>query len=142
MNSGVILGKTGKEIVTDSTNENVLVCGPCRCGKGANTVIPTLKTFQKSVFAIDWHGEASWFSINDRKKMGQDVFVISPEESDDLSNFASFNPLEEIDKETEITDAMTISLLLLIEEFVSVLISRSLPSLSLKSIHKVSSSRR
>lgn len=45
--------------------------------------------------------------------MGQDVFVISPEESDDLSNFASFNPLEEIDKETEIRDAMTISLLLL-----------------------------
>jgi type IV secretory pathway TraG/TraD family ATPase VirD4 len=110
VNSGVILGKLQKNIIIDEADENILVCGPCRCGKGVNNVIPTLKVYQHSVFVIDWHGEASRYSIENQKKLGHEIFIISPEDFlvEDLG-FSSFNPLDEIRKESEISDAKMIA---------------------------------
>jgi type IV secretion system protein VirD4 len=116
LKDGIVLGKNNKTIIIDQSKDNILLCGPCRCGKGVNTVIPTLKNFHKSVFAIDWHGEASHFCADDRRKMGQKAFIISPGEDDHdahPSKFAAFNPLDEIRKECEISDAEVISLALI-----------------------------
>lgn len=111
--SGIVLGKQ-KNIVINESDNNFLICGPCRCGKGVNNVIPTLKVYQDSVFVIDWQGEASRYSLENRKKMGHEIFIVSPEEYlEGEPNFSSFNPLNEIRKESEISDAKMIASILL-----------------------------
>lgn len=75
--------------------EHVMAVAPTRSGKGVSLVVPTLLTWQHSVFVLDIKGENWLLSAGWRnKELGQPVFRFDP--SDSSERGAHYNPLEEI----------------------------------------------
>lgn len=54
---GVVLGRIGRTVVRDNADTHTLVIGPSRAGKGENTVIPTLLSWQGGAIVYDPKGE-------------------------------------------------------------------------------------
>lgn len=80
VSTGVVLGisQDGKVMISDGP-ENVLVMGPARCGKGANTVIPTSLIWKGSAFFLDYKGEIWHLTSGYRKNvLRQEVIKIDP----------------------------------------------------------------
>lgn len=55
--SGVVIGASNGQPLIDSSMKPVAVLGPCRSGKGASIVVPSLLTWRESAVVIDVHGE-------------------------------------------------------------------------------------
>lgn len=72
--------------------ENVLCYGPPRSGKGAGLVVPTLLSWEHSVFVTDLRGELYQLTSGLRHALGQRVYRFAPGETDS----ACWNPLDEI----------------------------------------------
>jgi type IV secretion system protein VirD4 len=54
---GVVIGRTGRHILRFCGEENVLVCGPERSGKGTGVFIPTLLESTGHVVVVDVRGQ-------------------------------------------------------------------------------------
>jgi type IV secretion system protein VirD4 len=54
---GVVLGRIGRTVVRDDAATHTLIVGPTRSGKGENTVIPTLLSWQGGAIIYDPKGE-------------------------------------------------------------------------------------
>ena len=75
---GVVLGKANGRILRHNGPEHVGLVGPTRCGKGVSNIIPTLQTWQGSVFVLDIKGENFDLTSGYRAHMGHRVLCFNP----------------------------------------------------------------
>lgn len=118
-NSGVMIGKVGREYIQAKENDHVLVFAPCRSGKAVGIVIPTLFSYKESVVVLDLNLEKFDITAGYRKNaLGQEVFLFNPyADGLDLDGAAPkrkthrYNPLSSIPKtgESRIKDILSIA---------------------------------
>ncbi len=90
--------------------EHVLCFAPSRSGKGVALMLPTLFTWQESVVVLDVKGEGWALTSGWRKNYAKNK-VLRFDATDDTENGVHFNPLEEIQINTEhdVADAQIIA---------------------------------
>ena len=88
---GVVIGKLGNKLLRLGGDSHLLTVAPTRSGKGVGQIVPTLLTYKGSAFVLDVKGENYALTAEQRRKMGQKVIVIDPE---NLERSARFNPLD------------------------------------------------
>lgn len=82
------------EVLRDGANTHIFGFCPTRSGKGTGMVIPTLLTWNQSVFVNDPKGEAWALTSGFRKHAGQEVIKFEPDCQD--GSGARWNALDEI----------------------------------------------
>jgi type IV secretion system protein VirD4 len=101
---GRVLGRLKGKLLTFRGVEHCIVVGASRSGKGAGHVVPTLLTWDQSLFVYDRKGEL-WHITADHRRAFSHTFYFSPTDS----NTARWNPLFEVRKgEMEIADIQNI----------------------------------
>lgn len=98
-------------------DRHVLLVAGSRAGKGVSLVIPNLLLYEGSVLAIDPKGELARATSKQRRKLGE-VVILDPFNTTQAPDRAKFNPLAEIDpdSETAVDDAARLAEALIIEE--------------------------
>ncbi|MGL5459655.1 MAG: type IV secretory system conjugative DNA transfer family protein [Cetobacterium sp.] len=98
--NGVVLGMKNGKILTHAGPEHLMMMAPTRMGKGINTVLPTLWSWDKSVIVNDIKGECWDLTSGYRKeKFGHKCIYFNP--LDDSGEGASYNPLDRIALKTK-----------------------------------------
>ncbi|MBO6815710.1 MAG: type IV secretory system conjugative DNA transfer family protein [Rhizobiaceae bacterium] len=77
-------------------DRHALLIAPNRSGKGTTAIVPNLFSHTGSAVVVDPKGENALMTAAHRKSMGQEVFVLDPENITDMAN-ASFNPMDTLD---------------------------------------------
>lgn len=112
---GVVLGMTpDNKIITHTGVDHILTMAPTRTGKGINTVLPTLWTWQSSVIVNDIKGECWDLTSGYRRSvLKQNCIFFNP--MDNTGEGISYNPLElvKVGTMSESEDARTIAITLL-----------------------------
>lgn len=89
--AGVVVGRLGYKLLRLGGDSHLLTVAPTRSGKGVGQIVPTLLTYQGSAFVLDVKGENYAVTAEQRRKMGQKVIVINPE---NLEQSGRLNPLD------------------------------------------------
>ena len=90
--SGVVLGKFGKQTLKHFGLEHILVFAPTRSGKGVSIVVPTLLDWTESSVVLDIKPELHRMTSGDLQRRGHRVFKFDPSKEDSHR----FNPLSEV----------------------------------------------
>lgn len=98
--TGVILGRSGGDILIADGPEHVMLYAPTRTGKGVGIVIPNLLTWPGSVVVLDVKRENYIATAGFRAEAGQQVHLFDPLAPDGRT--ARFNPLGHIDRDDAI----------------------------------------
>jgi type IV secretion system protein VirD4 len=102
--TGRVLGRLKGRLLTFRGVEHCMIVGASRSGKGAGHVVPTLLTWDQSVFVYDRKGEL-WHITADHRRAFSHAFYFAPTDP----NTARWNPLFEVRKGTmEIADIQNI----------------------------------
>lgn len=102
------------KIITHTGVDHILTMAPTRTGKGINTVLPTLWTWQSSVIVNDIKGECWDLTSGYRRSvLKQNCIFFNP--MDNTGEGISYNPLElvKVGTMSESEDARTIAITLL-----------------------------
>ncbi len=92
--AGIILGRSGGELLRFGGPEHVLLYAPTRTGKGVGVVVPNLLSWPNSVIVLDVKRENWAASAGFRAAQGQAVHLFDPFSPDHRT--ARFNPLGHI----------------------------------------------
>lgn len=95
--SGIIIGKDGRDYVMYAGDSNVYVAAPTRGGKGVGIVIPNLLNWSESVVVLDIKQENWDLTSGYRSKCGQACFLFNPAARDGRTH--RWNPLSYISDE-------------------------------------------
>ena len=95
--SGVVLGRSGAELLIADGPEHVMLYAPTRTGKGVGVVIPNLLAWPGSVVVLDIKRENFLATAGYRAEAGQTVHLFDPLAADGRT--ARYNPLGHIDRE-------------------------------------------
>ncbi len=98
--SGVILGRSGGDLLIAEGPEHVILYAPTRTGKGVGVVIPNLLAWPGSVVVLDIKQENFAATAGYRAQAGQRVLLFDPLAPDGRT--ARFNPLGHIDRSNPI----------------------------------------
>ena len=90
---GRILGRLKGRLLTFRGVEHCLVVGASRSGKGTGHVVPTLMSWEQSLFVYDRKGEL-WHITADHRRAFSHTFFFAPTDP----NTARWNPLFEVRK--------------------------------------------
>lgn len=99
---GIVLGSSGRRLLTFGGPEHVMLHAPTRSGKGVGVVIPNLLTWPDSVVVLDVKRENWTATAGFRATHGQEVILFDP--LDPEGRTARFNPLGHIER----TDAIAV----------------------------------
>ena len=96
LNSSVILGVNDKKsLIVDESNENILLIGSPRSGKGVSTVIPSALVFEGTSFFLDQKGEIFKATSDYREKiLNHEILLFNPFSNN--TDTLRWNPLNEI----------------------------------------------
>ena len=99
--------------LTHDGAEHVLAIAPTRSGKGVGLVIPTLLSWTGSVLCYDIKGENWALTSGWRQKYAKNIVMKFEPTSDDGTSI-KFNPLEEIDLESDrdVADTQNIAMMI------------------------------
>lgn len=98
--AGIILGRSGGELLRFGGTEHVLLYAPTRTGKGVGVVIPNLLSWPQSVIVLDVKRE-NWAATSGfRAAHGQAVYLFDPFSPDRRT--ARFNPLGHIERDNPV----------------------------------------
>lgn len=101
---GRVLGRLKGRLLTFQGVEHCVIVGASRSGKGAGHVVPTLLSWDKSLFVYDRKGEL-WHITADHRRTFSHTFYFAPTDP----NTARWNPLLEVRKgPMEIADIQNI----------------------------------
>lgn len=101
---GRVFGRLKGRFLTFTGVEHCIIVGASRSGKGAGHVVPTLLTWDQSVFVYDRKGEL-WHITADHRRQFSHTFYFAPIDP----NTARWNPLFEVRKgPMEIADIQNI----------------------------------
>jgi type IV secretion system protein VirD4 len=106
---GIYVGRWRGRLLKDAGEGHVMVFAPTRTGKGAGVILPTLLSWDASVFVNDIKGENWALTAGWRKSRGHTVLKFEPGDPSGAS--ARYNPLDEIRVGTpyEFGDAQSLS---------------------------------
>ncbi len=76
------------------SDRHLLTIAPTRSGKGTTAILPNLLSYRGSVIVIDPKGENALITANQRRAMGQDVYIVDPWNIASGGNASRFNPLD------------------------------------------------
>ena len=105
---GLLLGRRAGRLIGWNDDRHVMTIAGSRAGKGVSLIIPNLLFYEGSALVIDPKGENARVTAGRRGKgtlsggpgLGQDVYILDPFEVSGVAT-ASFNPLAEIDLESD-----------------------------------------
>ena len=101
---GRVLGRLKGRLLTFTGVEHCIIVGASRSGKGAGHVVPTVLTWDQSLFVYDRKGEL-WHITADHRRRFSHTFYFAPTDP----NTARWNPLFEVRKgPMEIADIQNI----------------------------------
>jgi type IV secretion system protein VirD4 len=96
----ILLGEIAGALIGVRDNRHLVTIAGSRAGKGVSAIIPNLLCYPGSILCIDPKGENARVTAQQRRDMGQAVYVLDPFATSDEA-IASFNPLSIIDIEHE-----------------------------------------
>ncbi|HEX8421450.1 MAG TPA: conjugal transfer protein TraG [Sphingomonas sp.] len=103
--TGVVLGRLGRDYVRHDGPEHVLCYAPTRSGKGVGLVVPTLLTWPASAIVHDIKGENWQLTAGLRSRFGR-VLLFDPTNTAS----AAYNPLLEVRRgEWEVRDVQNVA---------------------------------
>ena len=91
---GLLIGRSGRQLLRDHSQRFVLLAAPTRSGKGVSVVIPVLLDYAHSVVVLDIKGENHARTSGYRRRIGQQVFCFQPFAADGRSH--RWNPLQHV----------------------------------------------
>ena len=91
---GLLIGRSGGQLLRDHGQRFVLLAAPTRSGKGVSVVIPVLLDYAHSVVVLDIKGENHARTSGYRRHIGQQVFCFQPFAADGRSH--RWNPLQHV----------------------------------------------
>ena len=91
---GLLIGRSGRQLLRDHSQRFVLLAAPTRSGKGVSVVIPVLLDYAHSVVVLDIKGENHARTSGYRHGIGQQVFCFQPFAADGRSH--RWNPLQHV----------------------------------------------
>lgn len=86
-------------LIGSEDKRHMLTVAPTRAGKGATSIIPNLLLWEGSALVIDPKGTNAAVTARQRRKMGQNVYVIDPFNMVEEET-AKFNPLAHLDPDS------------------------------------------
>lgn len=76
------------------SDRHLLTIAPTRSGKGTTAIVPNLLSYRGSVMVIDPKGENALITAEQRRAMGQEVYIVDPWNIASGGEGARFNPLD------------------------------------------------
>jgi type IV secretion system protein VirD4 len=109
---GVVIGRSGRELLRLGGTQHVIMTAPTRTGKTTGVAIPVLLTYGHSIVAMDLKGELYQLTSGWRARQGQKIRVFAP--YDETGRTHRFNPFQTVsgDPRVRISEIQTIGAIL------------------------------